>query len=452
MKTIKILFVFMLFIIASCTNIIVKNVKNYDGISFNKHLLNYYLPKRQIEVMITLEHQVTNPSMFIKNSTILNPLIERVTGKQMTKKREQKFVVKSVELRPISVPDAKKLYSIDYRKCFLSKLEGNVSITENGLIQNGTVSQESKAYQVIQTGVESIAGIISSIVGLKKGIANSDTIIRKNDSTEIKKAKELIKKLIEIQESKAALIVNPMNIESKLFELKLAILKEQEEEIIQQLTGEVSKKEYILSRIWEPKSTDISNGEVNYTIDININNKEDVNKSKEKKISIILNATVDANLFNQLKSDLYQKKVEKYVGDNEKKIGFYYNIPVPTIIKVYKNSITDINQLNFVVNSNKESSITLQIPQFGLVGFLPARLKKSDVKFYSDLGSIKEFSFIKDVSLMPEEVKNIASSLDTVFSTISYFKSLEKSEIESVTTDSESLYNINISVSPVEGK
>ncbi|RPH33441.1 MAG: DUF4831 family protein [Bacteroidales bacterium] len=450
MKTIKILFVFMLFIIASCTNIIVKNVKNYDGISFNKHLLNYYLPKRQIEVMITLEHQVTNPSMFIKDSTILNPLIEEATGKRMAKKREQKFVVKSVELKPISVPDPEKLYSIDYRKCFLSKLEGNVSITENGLIQNGTVSQESKAYQVIQTGVESIAGIISSFVGFKKG-SEKLNIISTVDKPEVIKAKELIDKIFDIQKSKAALIVNPMNIDPKLFEMKLAILKEQEDEIIQQLTGEVSKKEYILSRIWEPKSRDISNGEINYTIDININNK-DSNKSKEKKISIILNATVDANLFNQLKSDLYQKKVEKYVGDNEKKIGFYYNIPIPTIIRVYKNSITDINQLNFVVNSNKESSITLQIPQFGLVGFLPARLKKSDVKFYSDLGSIKEFSFIKDVSLMPEEVKNIASSLDTVFSTISYLKNLEKSEIETVTTDGESLYNINISISPAEEK
>jgi Domain of unknown function (DUF4831) len=448
MKTKIRIFVVLFIVLASCTNIIVRHVSAVKEINPKNHLLTYYLPKRQIEIKFTLEHQVIDPSPFLEESTVLNPIIESVTGKKMIKKRLQKLVLKEIEINPISVPDPAKLYSVDYRRSPFSKLDGNISISENGLIQTGTSSTESKAYQIIQTGVETIAGIVSNIVGLKKGPSPKDTTISSKDTETVKKAKDLLKKLEDVQSIKSSLIASTMNMDSKLFEAKLSIINELEDGLIQQLTGEISKEEYVVYKSWVPKTEDIVGGEIKITYDIGMTLGE--NSKVKLNIPVIMIATVDKNISNEISAP-NTKEYDEFVNTQNKKIGFYYNIPIPIEIKVYKDKVSDFTQLNFTVNSNKQSSIILQMPQLGTVDFLPARLTKSEVKFYSDLGSIKEYSFTKDVAINPAEAKNISSSIDTVFSTIKYLKNLNKpAAIDEKTTESDEskLYNVNITITP----
>jgi len=430
MKT-KFKIVVSLIIMTSCTNIIVKQVSTLKQPETPKHLISYFLPKRVFEIKFTVEHQVIEPSAFSKDSLALDSIILSATGKKMVKQKTHKLVLKQVELIPVTLADPDKLYSVDYRKAPFSKLEGNISISEYGFINSGSVSTESKAYQVIQTGLESIAGIVANIAGLAKSYTPFELKDKIKQSELTKKATFLLDKLDQIQTAKA--------------EMKLSILKEQEEALVQQLTGEISKKEYLITRTWDPKLKEISTGKFKKSYDIEMS-LGGTNKLKPN-IHIILVASLNKDLFNLIPQPLIPVDNSK-----DKKIGFYYNIPVPMTIKVYKEEISDFTLLNFIVNSNKQSSITLQMPQFGPVHFLPARLTKSDVKFYSDLGSIKEYSFTKDISINPEEGKNVASSIDTVFSTINYFRSLKESVIEEkeVKSDESGLYNVNITITPLE--
>jgi hypothetical protein len=444
MKTKICIFTVLLIMLVSCTNLMVKNVTALKQSKPRNHLISYFLPKREVEIKFKIEYQVTKPSSFIKDSAALSFRIKSATGKDMVREKSHKITLKEVELNPVSIADPVKLYSVNYWKSPFSKLEGNISISENGLIQTGASSTESKAYKIFQTGLESIAGIITNFVGLAKGQAPGDTT---GNSDTIKKAKEILKKLEDIQNAKASIIAMSMDMDIKLFEAKFAFLKEQEELLVQQLTGEISKEEYIVCKTWDPKSEDISNGEIKKMFDIEVFLGKD--GSTKLNIPILLVATVDKNIYdliNKSQSSAY----DEFVKRRNRKIGFYYNIPVPVTIKIYKDKISDFTQLNFVVNSNKQASITLQMPQFGTVDFLPARLSKSEVKFYSDLGSIKEYSFTKDFTINPDEAKNITSSIDTVFSTVKYLKSLKESAIkeEQVVSNDSGLYDIKISLTP----
>jgi hypothetical protein len=449
MKTRFKFFVGLIIVLTSCTNIIVKHVSSLKQPESSKHLVSYFLPKRVIEMKFTVEHQATEPSVFLKDSIALGAIIKSATGKEMVKKKTQKLVLKQVELNPISLADPEKLYSVDYRKFVFSKLEGNVSISEDGLIQTGTSSTESKTYQIIQTGLESIAGIVSNFIGIKKGLTITELDAVKGDSELKRAAIDLITKLKNVQLAKATLIASTIDMDSKLFETRLSILKEQEDALVQQLTGETSTKEYLFCKIWDPKPEEMNNNEIQKVFNMEFT----LGKGGDTKLNIpvILVATVDSNLYNLIPKP--QKSFNANSAESLKnKIGFYYNIPVLMTLKVYKEKISDFTCLNFIVNSKKQSSISLQMPQFGTVGFLPARLTKSDVKFYTDLGSIKEYSFTKDVTINPDEAKNISSSIDTVLSTINYLKSLKESVIEEkvVKTDESELYNVNITITPKE--
>lgn len=427
MKT-KIATIFLLFImLVSCTNIMVRNVTNSAQSQSGKHLVSYFLPKKVVEVKFIMESQVIEPTRFSKASAEVKESIKSATGKEVISESIHKLVLKQVELTPITLPDPKKYYSVDYRNSGLSKLVGTISISEDGLIQSGSSSVESKAYSIIQTGLESIAGIASSFIGIKKGLTDAQLKAIKSDSDLDKLAIDLLDKLKSIQDAKGTLISSTMNMDPKLFETRLSILKEQEDAVVQQLTGEITSKEYLISKTWDPIIDDLADGEFikEYTIELAFGKEQNAKAS----IKILLAASIDKDLLAIMQNNV-EGKLVGYISANNKKTGFYYNKPIPVRLKLYKGQISDQTQLSFIVNLTKQSSITIQIPQIGTTAYLPARLNKSDVKFYSDLGSIKEYSFTKDIGISPDEIKSIKSSADTIVSTIKYFRSLKESVIE----------------------
>ncbi|QDK77754.1 hypothetical protein EXU85_03740 [Spirosoma sp. KCTC 42546] len=324
------------------------------------------------------------------------------------------------------VPDPSKVFYIELKNKWNKNRELTATLNELGQMTQSDMVNQDKTFDLVVQGVQSVAGIISTLILPKSAneqtganLADPDT----DDLTSFQKRKSDLKA---VRAARTALIQQDDNAGSEgIFKRKLEELDKMEEALLSHLTFDETKTQLIL-RMDILLNKPAANTDPTETINL---------FSLAKDGTPVLHASPDAGTYQNdylrdfvtfaaqpdtaaqkvyklVVSHTFKKQMADYISESTSASldnrGLSYNVPVWARTKVTLDGKKD----GKTIPQKTVAVATVVMPQWGKLAFLPEKSSSTGVEYDLNTGGIRKLS-IKQPGLSASQIANAGNALNS---------------------------------------
>lgn len=361
----------------------------------------YSLPKIEYDVVVTYEETTAIVSEYLKEASFEDE-VKKIIGFEYINKYQTSFKIKSIELKPVILPDPDNQYFIEFKKrnsLFLKK-KFLLELAEQGYLKNANIQSEDYTagfvFATIGAAVKTVAPIFTPAI--KKGGGGSSVAL-------------IVGKILGLQKQSIDLIsggLSPgLSYGNTPVQFMYEKLKSEEEELKSLLAGSVDKK--TSTKIFRFNPTSLGRNTIFY-----FSSARGIEAGPGSGISSVEIEITD----NSLQTNTAGFTTSKNALIKDSKKGLFYRIPKSVLVRVGDGSQDYWRKLDLS-------------PQLGVTAFLPNRigLIKNDINYALDptTGALIKYDANSE-GLKLDEIKamygDISSSLPDVL------KKKEQNEFE----------------------
>lgn len=336
------------------------------------------------------------------------------------------YKVKDEEIKITTrpVPDPNKVFYIELKNKWNKNRELTATLNELGQMTQSDMVNQDQTFDLIVQGVQSAAGIISTVILPKDASQSPDANLA--DTDDLTSTQKRIRDLKAVRAARTALIQQDDNAGSEgIFKRKLEELDKLEEALLSHLTFDETKTQLILRMdilLNKPAANtnpteivDLFSLAKDGTPALHFSPDSGTYQNEYLRDFVTLVAAPDAEaqkVYKLVVSHTFTKQMADYITESDSPSltdrGLSYNVPIWARAKV-----TLDGQKEGKATPQKTVAVTtIAMPQWGRVAFLPEKTSSTGVEYDLNTGGIRKLT-IKQSGVSAAQVASAGTALNS---------------------------------------